>query len=85
MKSCTVLVMAQTSSLTWATRVRALGITGGVLALISVICGVIMLILKWQVGHAPDVLSQIPLIVLPIAFVAFMAALWCAVMRRRAS
>lgn len=77
--------MAQTTSATWAARVRYLGITGGVLAVFSVLCGVIMLLMKWTTGSAPHILSQIPLIILPLAFIAFMAALWCAMMRRRAS
>lgn len=77
--------MAQVSSAAWAARVRFLGIIGGVLALVSALCGVVMLLMKWFVGSAPDILSQIPLVVLPIAFLAFMGALVCAVVRRRAS
>lgn len=77
--------MAQNSSAIWAARGRFLGITGGILALLSFISGLSMLLMKWAGAAPPHLLSQLPLLVLPLAFVCFMLSIWCAIQRRRKS
>ena len=58
---------------------------GGILAVVCVICGVVMLLMKWAGAHPPALMSQIPLILLPVAFLALMVSIVLAVLRRRAS
>lgn len=63
--------------------VRALGFSGGLLALIAVACGMVMLVVKAAGGHPSPVLTQMLLLLLPLAFVELMAALLLEVRRRR--
>jgi putative uncharacterized protein rodA len=44
-----------------------------------------MLLMKWAGAHPPALMSQIPLILLPVAFLALMVSIVLAVLRRRAS
>lgn len=67
---------------------RAFAVTsalGGALAAVCVLVGVVMLLLKWAGFHPVPLVSQIPLLLLPVAFVLLMAALVIAVRRRRRS
>lgn len=41
-----------------------------------------MLVMKWVGVAPPALMSQIPLVLLPVAFIALMAALILSVMRR---
>ncbi|WP_315294068.1 hypothetical protein [Rothia mucilaginosa] len=41
-----------------------------------------MLVMKWVGATPPALMSQIPLVLLPVAFIALMAALILSVMRR---
>ena len=52
------------------------------LALICLLTGVAMLVMKWVGAAPPALMSQIPLVLLPVAFIALMAALILSVMRR---
>ncbi|HIY96019.1 MAG TPA: hypothetical protein H9821_10285 [Candidatus Rothia avicola] len=65
--------------------IRALGLAAGVLMLVGTVCGVIMLLLKWATGQAPNFLSIAPLLTLPLAFLALLGALFLTLIRRRAS
>ena len=47
--------------------------------------GVAMLVLKWVDAHPPAVMSQVPLVLFPVAFIALMLALLLAVLRRKSS
>ena len=51
-------------------------------ALICLLTGVTMLVMKWVGAAPPALMSQIPLVLLPVAFIALMAALILSVMRR---
>ena len=64
---------------------RNIAFFGGILAVVCVICGVVMLLMKWAGAHPPALMSQIPLILLPVAFLALMVSIVLAVLRRRAS
>jgi len=44
--------------------------------------GVALLVMKWVGAAPPALMSQIPLVLLPVAFIALMAALILSVMRR---
>ena len=61
---------------------RWLGVGGGILALLCLFSGIVMLIMKWAGVTPPAVMSQIPLVLLPVAFIALMIALGLAVLRR---
>lgn len=61
----------------------ALSIVGGVLAAVCVVSGVAMLLLKAAGQEVAPLLSQIPLLLLPVAFVLLIVALLIAVRRRR--
>ena len=57
--------------------------SGAALAVIAVVCGVVMLLLK-AIGEQPTpLLAQALLILLPLAFLELMAALALGVRRRR--
>lgn len=62
--------------------IRWLGVGGGILALLCLLSGIVMLIMKWAGVTPPAVMSQIPLVLLPVAFIALMIALGLAVLRR---
>ena len=49
---------------------------GAILALICLLTGVAMLAMKWVGATPPALMSQIPLVLLPVAFIALMAALF---------
>ena len=68
--------------LPYAGAIRWLGGAGALLALICVLTGVAMLVMKWVGAAPPALMSQIPLVLLPVAFIALMAALILSVMRR---
>ena len=70
------------ASLPYAGAIRWLGAAGALLALICLITGVAMLVMKWVGAAPPALMSQIPLVLLPVAFIALMAALILSVMRR---
>ncbi|WP_129662339.1 hypothetical protein [Rothia uropygialis] len=55
----------------------------GVIALLCVVSGVVMLVLKWMGLHPWSFLTQLPLIFLPIAFILLIIALVLAARRRR--
>ena len=48
----------------------------------GLLTGVAMLVMKWVGVAPPALMSQIPLVLLPVAFIALMAALILSVMRR---
>jgi hypothetical protein len=66
-----------------STAFTVLSVAGGVLAAICVVSGVAMLLLKAAGQHVVPLLSQIPLLLLPVAFVLLIVALLVAVRRRR--
>lgn len=68
--------------LPYARAIRWLGAAGALLALICLLTGVAMLVMKWVGAAPPALMSQIPLVLLPVAFIALMAALILSVMRR---
>lgn len=68
--------------LPYAGAIRWLGAAGALLALICLLTGVAMLVMKWVGAAPPALMSQIPLVLLPVAFIALMAALILSVMRR---
>ena len=70
------------ASLPYAGAIRWLGAAGALLALICLLTGVAMLVMKWVGVAPPALMSQIPLVLLPVAFIALMAALILSVMRR---
>lgn len=70
------------ASLPYAGAIRWLGAAGALLALICLLTGVAMLVMKWVGAAPPALMSQIPLVLLPVAFIALMAALVLSVMRR---
>ncbi|MDO4897926.1 MAG: hypothetical protein Q3965_01330 [Rothia sp. (in: high G+C Gram-positive bacteria)] len=65
--------------------IRGLGITAGVLMVLGVTSTIVMLLLKWASGSAPQILSIIPLLFIPTSFLALLAALLFAVLRKKAS
>ncbi|MCA1170296.1 MYXO-CTERM domain-containing protein [Kocuria sp. AG109] len=65
---------------------RAVAVTaaaGGILGVLAALVGVGMLVAKAFGAHPWPVISQIPLLMLPVAFLLLMAALILAVRRRR--
>lgn len=70
------------ASLPYAGAIRWLGAGGAILALLCLLTGVAMLVMKWVGAAPPALMSQIPLVLLPVAFIALMAALILSVMRR---
>ena len=68
--------------LPYAGAIRWLGAGGAILALLCLLTGVAMLVMKWVGATPPALMSQIPLVLLPVAFIALMAALFLSVMRR---
>ena len=70
------------ASLPYAGAIRWLGAAGALLALICLLTGVAMLVMQWVGAAPPALMSQIPLVLLPVAFIALMAALILSVMRR---
>ncbi|MBS4941049.1 MAG: hypothetical protein KHZ68_05175 [Rothia mucilaginosa] len=68
--------------LPYAGAIRWLGAAGAILALLCLLTGVAMLVMKWVGAAPPALMSQIPLVLLPVAFIALMAALILSVMRR---
>ena len=70
------------ASLPYAGAIRWLGAAGALLALICLLTGVAMLVMKWVGVAPPALMSQIPMVLLPVAFIALMAALILSVMRR---
>lgn len=71
-------------TLPYAGTIRALGVTGAVLAIISTVSGVLMLCMKWAGVATPNILTQIPLLFFPLAFIALMIAMAFLVLQRRA-
>lgn len=65
--------------------VRVLGVTGGVLALISIVSGIIMLLLEWAQESAPYFLTWLAMFLLPVAFIMLFVALLLLLLRRRNS
>ena len=72
------------NELPYTRAIRWLGAGGGILALLCTLSGVAMLVLKWVDAH-PPVMSQVPLVLFPVAFIALMLALLLAVLRRKSS
>lgn len=70
------------ASLPYAGAIRWLGAGGAILALLCLLTGIAMLMMKWVGAAPPALMSQIPLVLLPVAFIALMAALILSVMRR---
>lgn len=70
------------ATLPYAGAIRWLGAAGALLALLCLLTGVAMLVMKWVGAAPPALMSQIPLVLLPVAFIALMAALILSVMRR---
>ena len=68
--------------LPYARAIRWLGAGGGILALLCLLSGIVMLLMKGAGTTPPAVMSQIPLVLLPVAFIALMVALGLAVLRR---
>ena len=68
--------------LPYAGAIRWLGRRRAILALLCLLTGVAMLVMKWVGAAPPALMSQIPLVLLPVAFIALMAALILSVMRR---
>ncbi|WP_238651158.1 hypothetical protein [Kocuria sp. HSID16901] len=58
-------------------------VVAAILAAISVVSGVVMLILKWVGMHPWNILTMLPMMLLPLAFILLMVALFLAARRRR--
>lgn len=71
--------------LPYSASIRVLGWVAGALMALGVVSGLVMLIMKWASGEAPEILSQIPLVSMPLAFVALMLVMFLSLLRRRAS
>ena len=69
------------NELPYTRAIRWLGAGGGILALLCTLSGVAM----WVDAHPPAVMSQVPLVLFPVAFIALMLALLLAVLRRKSS
>lgn len=76
---------SETPELPYGKTIRSLGVSALVLMALGAVSGLAMLLLKWVTGKAPDILSILPLLVLPLAFVALLAALFLSFLRRRKS
>lgn len=76
---------SETSELPYSSLIRALSIVAGVFTVVGTISGVTMLLMKWDHSSAPQILSVLPMLLLPTAFICLMAVLLLAVLRRRAS
>lgn len=76
---------SETSELPYSSLIRALSIVAGVFTVVGTISGVTMLLMKWDHNSAPQILSVLPMLLLPTAFICLMVALLLAVLRRRAS
>lgn len=76
---------SETPELPYGTTIRFLGVGALILMTLGALSGVSMLLLKWLTGAAPHLLSIIPLLALPLAFVALLAALFFTLLRRRTS
>ncbi|WP_421084361.1 hypothetical protein [Rothia nasimurium] len=70
--------------LPYGTGIRVLGWVAGGLMALGVASGLVMLLLKWGSGQAPEILSQIPLLAMPLAFLALLVAMFLSLLRRRA-
>lgn len=68
---------AESRGFTWFAGIAAL------LAALSVLSGVVMLLLKWAGLHPWNGLTFLPMVLLPVAFVLLMIALFLAARRRR--
>ncbi len=68
--------------LPYARAIRWLGVGGGILALLCLLSGTAMLLMKWAGAAPPAMMSQIPLILLPVAFMALMIALMLLIAQR---
>ena len=77
--------LTEQAELPYSGAIRALGLTAGVLTILGTLSGVAMLLLTWVTGGAPHILSVLPLLVLPLAFLALLATLFLTLLRRRAS
>lgn len=58
-------------------------VLGGALGVVCALCGVGMLVAKWMGFHPAPIVSQIPLLLFPVAFVLLMVALFLSMRRRR--
>lgn len=76
---------SETPELPYGKTIRSLGVSSLALMILGAISGLAMLLLKWATGSAPHILSIIPLMVLPVAFMALLAALFFTLLRRRTS
>lgn len=76
---------SEISELPYSSLIRALSIVAGVFTVVGTISGVTMLIMKWDHNGAPQMLSVLPMLLLPAAFICLVAVLFLAVLRRRAS
>lgn len=63
--------------------IRWVGLVSVVLMCVGALSGVVMLLLKWGWGSAPEVLSIVPLLVMPLAFVGMLVVMVLTVVRRR--
>lgn len=71
-------------ALPYGSLIRTLGILAGVFTTVGTLSGVAMLLLKWSSGSAPEILSVLPMLLLPLAFICLLSALFFAILRRRA-
>lgn len=77
------MVSDDVRELPYGSLIRWVGIVSAVLMSVGALSGVVMLLLKWLQGSAPDVLSIIPLFAMPLAFVGMLVVMVLAVVRRR--
>ncbi|GAA4788567.1 MULTISPECIES: hypothetical protein [Rothia] len=76
---------SEISELPYSSLIRTLSIVAGVFTVVGTISGVTMLLMKWDHNSAPQILSVLPMLLLPAAFICLVAVLFLAVLRRRAS
>lgn len=76
---------AAPQALPYTHTIRWLSAGGGLLAILCAVLGVAMLLLKWAGSHPAAIISQVPLVLFPVAFITLMFALILSVLRRKAS
>ncbi|GGH61523.1 hypothetical protein [Rothia aerolata] len=73
------------NNLPFTSAIRFLGALGGLCAIIGVASGVVMLLLMWATGSAPHILTQLSLLLVPLALLLLVIVMILSVLRRRAS
>ena len=79
------MVSDDVRELPYGSVIRWVGLVSAVLMTAGALSGVLMLLLKWQQGSAPELLSLLPMFLMPLAFVGLLAVMFLSVLRRRSA